>query len=80
MKRTTLALDDELLRRLKERAAGEGRTLQSLANELLRQSMTRPRRQARFALRLQGWAAEEQPGTDLLDRDALHDLMDDRAR
>jgi plasmid stability protein len=36
---TTLALEDGLLRSLKEKAAREGRTLQQTANDLLRQGL-----------------------------------------
>ena len=78
MKRTTIALDDDLQRRLKERAAREGRTMQALVNDLLRQVMTSPPRKKPYALALRGWEAELQPGADLLDRDTLHDLMEGR--
>ena len=76
MRRTTLALDDDLLRQLKGKAAREGRTLQAVATELLRQGLARPERAGDYRLRLEGWRAEEQPGVDLLDRDKLFDLMD----
>ena len=78
MSRTTLRLDDDLLRRLKERAAREGSTLQSLANDLLRQGLTRPKRSSDYVLELAGWRAEVRPGIDLLDRDSLFDAMEDR--
>jgi plasmid stability protein len=70
-------IDDGLLRELKKRAAGEGRTLQGLVNELLRKALTTPRREP-FKLKLQGWKATEQPGVDVLDRDKLFDLMNGR--
>jgi plasmid stability protein len=75
MKRTTLALDPVLQRRLKEKAAREGRTLQEVANELLRQGLARQVRRGDYRLRLEGWEAEQQPGVDILDRDKLFDLM-----
>ena len=78
MKRTTLAIDEDLLRDLKERAAREGRTLQSVANDLLRQAVSRIHTEPAFRLELEGWTAETQPGVDLLDRDKLFDLMDGR--
>ena len=70
-------IDDRLLRELKTRAAEEGRTLQAVANDLLRRalSLSAPRE---FKLKLQGWEAREQPGVDLLDRDKLFDLMNGR--
>ena len=76
MRRTTLALDDDLLRQLKGKAAREGRALQAVANELRRQGLARPEPVDDYSLRLEGWQAEEQPGVDLLDRDKLFDLMD----
>ncbi len=78
MKRTTLAIEEDLLRELKERAAREGRTLQALANELLRQAVARPERESAYRLELSGWKARTQPGVDLLDRDKHFDLMDGR--
>jgi len=77
MKRTTLTLDDQLFRELKQRASDEGRTLQAVTNDLLRRSL-RPGPTKPYRLRLQGWKAAEQPGVDLLDRDKLFDLMDGR--
>jgi plasmid stability protein len=77
MARTTLAIDDDLLKRIKEKAVREGRTLQGVANDLLRQALVqRPKHNRTLALR--GWKAVEQPGVDLFDRDKLFDLMDGR--
>jgi predicted DNA binding CopG/RHH family protein len=39
MRRTTLRLDDDLLRRLKEKAARDGTTLQALDRESLFEAM-----------------------------------------
>ena len=77
MRRTTLTIDDQVLRELKRKASEEGRTLQAVANDLLRSSLTaRPLKP--HQLRLRGWKAAEQRGVNLLDRDALFDLMDGR--
>jgi plasmid stability protein len=76
--RTTLAIDDDVLRQIKERAAREGRTFQDVANELFRQALARRPPRPRTQLKLQGWQAAERPGVDLLDRDKLFDLMDGR--
>ena len=73
--RTTLDIEDALLRRLKEKAAREGQTLQRVANDLLRQALARSGGQGAYKLELAGWDAEEQPGVDILDRDKLWDLM-----
>lgn len=77
MKRTTLKIEDRLLRRLKQKAAAEGRTLQDLANELLRRGLATADRTP-YSLVLKGWEAELQPGVDIRDRDALFDLMNGR--
>jgi hypothetical protein len=73
--RTTLDIEDALLRKLKEKAAREGLTLQRLANDLLRQALARGRESGTYSLELEGWEAEQQPGVDVLDRDKLWDLM-----
>jgi hypothetical protein len=77
MHRTTLTIDDQVFRELKKKAAEEGRTLQAVTNDLLRRSLA-PKPAKPFRLRLRGWKATVQPGVDLLDRDALFDLMDGR--
>lgn len=74
--RTTLAIDDDLLKRIKEKAAREGRTLQDVANELLRTALVQKKPKTNRKLALRGWEASERPGVDLLDRDKLFDLMD----
>ena len=79
MKRTTLALDEEVLRRLKRRAAAEGRTVQAVANDLLRRGLQATGAPP-YRLELRGWAAKLQPGVDLTDRDRLLDLLDEPAR
>jgi plasmid stability protein len=76
MKRTTLKLDEGVLRRLKQQAAAEGRSLQDLANQLLRRALASQDHEP-FTLSLRGWEAVPQRGVDLLDRDALFDVMGD---
>ena len=74
--RTTLDIEDALLRRLKEKAAREGQTLQRVANDLLRQGLARTKSRGTYRLQLEGWKAEPQPGVDVLDRDKLWDLIE----
>ncbi len=77
MPRTTLMIDDGLFREIKKKAAEEGRTLQAIANDLLRRALGQSRRE-QYRLVLKGWQAEEQPGVDVLDRDQLFNLMEGR--
>lgn len=74
--RTTLDIEDALLRKLKETAARQGQTLQRVANDLLRQALARHQQTGTYRLKLEGWEAEQQPGVDILDRDKLWDLME----
>lgn len=76
MKRTTLALDEDLLLRLKRRAAAEGRTVQAMANEALRKGLARSGRRTAYRLELHGWVADALPGVDPSDRDRLYDVME----
>ena len=77
--RTTLNLDDALMRNLKRRAAETGRTLTSLVEEAIGSLLdgeTEPTPDYRLR-----WVIVEggaRPGIDLSDRDALMDLMDGR--
>ncbi len=75
MRRTTLAIEDRLLRRLKEKAAREDRTLQEVANELLSQGLDMRPQRSDYRLELEGWDATELPGVDVLDRDKLLDIL-----
>jgi hypothetical protein len=75
--RTTLDIEDGLLRELKKKAAAEGRTLQAVINEQLkRASAIAPSR--KYRLQLTGWRADIRPGVDLFDRDNLLDVLDGR--
>jgi hypothetical protein len=77
MARTTLDIDDALLRELKKKAAGEGRTLQAVVNEYLKRAASSPAASG-YRLQLAGWRAELRPGVDMFDRDNLLDVMDGR--
>jgi plasmid stability protein len=78
MARTTLTIDDILLRELKTRAAREGRSVQQVTNELIRRGIAAAR--PAYRLRLRGSSAKLAPGVDLADRDRLFDLMDEDDR
>ncbi len=78
--RTTLNLDDDLMRAVKQLAARSGRTLTSVVESALRELLHRekePARPYRFE-----WVVVEggaQAGVDLTDRDALIDRMEGRS-
>jgi hypothetical protein len=78
MKRTTIALEDDLLRKLKADAAKQGTTLSGVVNEILRGVVTSRPRPPKYKLDLGGFDGELQPGVDICDRDKLFDLMDGR--
>lgn len=76
--RTTLTIDDDLLKQLKASAARQKKAMGSLINDLLRHALADQSRRPPYKLELEGWEAEAQPGVDLLDRDKLFDLMNGR--
>ena len=76
--RTTIRLDDQLLKEAKELAAGTGRTLTAVIEEALRESFAR-RKQAKRQprVKLKTFKGDGlQPGVDLNKSAALLDLMD----
>jgi hypothetical protein len=77
MKRTTLKIEQSVLRQVKRIAAEEGRSLQDIANELLRRALASQDR-GEYSLVMNGWDADLQPGVDVLDRDQLFDVMNGR--
>ena len=78
--RTTLTLDDEMLRRARKKAAQENRPLKEIINEALRVGLDSggQRRSAHFKFRLKTVKGRLMPGVDLTDRDKLFDLMEVR--
>lgn len=74
--RTTLDLNDELLRKAKERALKEGQPLRAVVEDALRSHLN-PRPATRYRLRLgRPVKGMIQPGINLSDRSRLLDLMD----
>ena len=77
--RTTVDLNEELLREAKRRAADEGRPLREVIEQALR-TMIQTRAPGPSAFKLE-WRTEEgrlQPGVRLDDRQSLFDLMEGR--
>lgn len=77
--RTTIRLQDELLRQAKKRAADEGRTLTSLIEEGLRIVLTarKAKKRKRVHLPVSVASGGVRPGVDLNRSGALEDLMDE---
>ena len=77
--RTTVDLNDELLRRLKKRAADEGVPLREVIEAALRTYLKGNRRGGQpYRLRWRTEKGKLRPGVRLDDRTALFDLMGER--
>ena len=78
--RTTLDLDDRLLRQAKKRAADEGETLTSLIERSLR-AYLRPRADSPKGFRLELLVKQGSPlpGVNWDDRDSLYERMEGRS-
>jgi hypothetical protein len=74
MKRTTVALDDRLLERIRARARKERRQLQDCINELLALGLAAKVR--RDGPRTLPTYSLGEASVDLADREALHDLLE----
>jgi hypothetical protein len=77
--RTTLDLDDSVLRQAKKRAAEEGSSLTSLIERAVRVYLQPARGTAKpFRLKLLTRRGRPVAGLDLDDRDALYERMEER--
>lgn len=77
--RTTLDIDDGLLRQARRKAAQEGRTLTAVIEEALHGLLRRPARPGRaFRLRWVTRRGTRRPAVDVADREALYERLDGR--
>ncbi len=77
--KTTLDLDDELLRRAKQRAAAEGVPLRQYVEDALRaRILPASKKRTAFKLTLPVVRGKAPPAVDVADRNALYDLMERR--
>ena len=77
--RTTLNLEDEIMRRAKKRAIETGTTLTEVVEEALRAAVSgQAPRAGRFTLRWKPVTGRTLPGVDLADRDSLYREMERR--
>ena len=75
--RTTVGIDDDVLREAKRRAAAEGRTLGELITEALRERLSRrPRRARRRYRAVTSGHGGTRPGVDITNNAAVRDVMD----
>ncbi len=76
--RTTLKLDDDLMRLARRRATDLDRPLKDVINDALRDGLTQSDRERRDSNRFQlkTIAGRTLPRVDLTDRDKLFDLME----
>ncbi len=77
--RTTLDIDDAVMRIAKKKAAEEGETLTRLIEKALRLYLNPPSRgKKQFKLRLLTKRGRQMPGVNLDDRDSLYERMEER--
>jgi Arc/MetJ family transcription regulator len=75
--KTTIDLDDDLLRQAKQRAAAAGVPLRAYIEDALRaRLLPRARGQRKFTLELPIVKGRTPPAVDIADRNALYDLME----
>jgi plasmid stability protein len=75
--RTTLDLDDELIRAVKRRAADSGRTMTEVLEDALREGLRPPSgASAGYRFAWKTVRGELRPGIDLADRDSLFEAME----
>lgn len=75
--KTTLVIDDEVMRRLRERAAREGRTISELVEAALRRLLQAPQRTEAPLPELSSFDGGR-PRVDVPDREALYRAMEGR--
>lgn len=75
--KTTVDLDEQLLRLAKQHAAASGLTLRAyIENALRAQLLPTPERRAPFKLEVPIVEGARRPAVEVADRDALYDLME----
>jgi hypothetical protein len=75
--KTTLDMDDALLRLAKQQAAASGISLREFVEDALRaRVLPRPKSKSAFELVLPIVDGKGPPSIDIADRDALYDLME----
>jgi len=76
--KTTLNLDDQLLREAKKRAADRGTTLKQVVEDALRDALAEPEPDEAYAFDFPVVDGGGPPLVDVADRDALYERMEGR--
>lgn len=76
MKRTTLVLDDDLFRKIKQEAARQGETLKEYLNSLLRWALSHKKAKP-YKFKWKTVKGDLQPNVPIEDRDRLYDFFDE---
>jgi hypothetical protein len=76
--RTTLDLNDRLLREAKKYAAEQGTTLRDVVENALRVHLSRPTSRTEYAVKWRTERGRLLPGVQIEDRDSLFDVLDGR--
>jgi hypothetical protein len=74
--RTTIDINDELMRQAKKKAADDGVPLRDVVEDALRRYLSEKPGASGYKLKWTTEKGELMPGVDLDDRDSLFDLMD----
>jgi hypothetical protein len=77
MKRTSLVLEDGIMRGIKREAVARGSDMSKVVNEFLREGLSRRQQKQSPTVKLPAYAMGE-VRVNLADRDALEDLMEQR--
>ncbi|HXM69613.1 MAG TPA: hypothetical protein VN970_00655 [Thermoanaerobaculia bacterium] len=77
--RTTLDLDDRVLRQAKRRALERGETLTRFIEGAIRSRLAEAARLPPYRLELLTKKGEARPGVDWDDRDSIYEHMEDRS-
>lgn len=81
MARTTIDIEDEILKKARQKAAEESKTLTSVVEEALALYTSAPRKPSRKVMgRWVSVKGKGVPAIDVADRDRLYDAMDDRRK
>ena len=74
--KTTLNLDDQVLRNAKEQAAREGITLTAFVEQALKASLLKETETASYRFRPKVVKGNRPPNVDISERDALYEVID----